>query len=145
MASLIIACVAAYIAWRTYKLDNLPALLIEVEQTPREGTGDRHEDERRWGQLSTVKRFGGLKITNKGRGVAVLKELHYAGETASLDNAFLAANATFCYPCTGLIEAVEKAANKNCTVLYSDLTGKEHKQFFRLNLEAMCAVPLHCE
>ena len=49
------------------------------------------------------------------------------------------------FPCQGLIKGLLKVEPKECFILYADPLGKNHRQYFRINIEHMTAVPLRCE
>jgi len=128
-------------------LESRPALQIIVEQTPRECPHDPEQSELRWRQLRPEEKFHGLKVTNKGRGPATLKSLNYPGveDPVSLENAHLPMDVTAFFPAQGLIKALLETDARECFILYADPLGKNHRQYFRINMEHMATVPLRCE
>jgi hypothetical protein len=140
----------AALAWREQrrvaKMESSPALMIQIVRTPWEIPSDREESVRRWLQLPLEKRFEALLVTNKGRGPATLVSLCYAKDkTAGLDNAHLPLDVSVSYPCKGFIQYLVQSSSKECYVVYKDPHGQLYRQWFRVNLESMTAVPLHLE
>jgi len=154
----ILAAVAAILIWRVSQkmacfqkrmvdLESRPSLQIMVERTPREDPNDLECSEWQWLGLQPEEKFRGLLVTNKGRGPAILESLNYPGaeEPISLEKAPLPVDVTEFFPCQGLIKGLLKVELKECFILYADPLGKNHRQYFRINMEYMTAVPLRCE
>ena len=92
------------------------------------------------------KAFAGIRVTNKGKGPAVMHDLLCDGKPFSgLDNAQLAEDVTISYPAKGFIERLISSESKECAVRYSDFRKNLYLQRFRVNLESMVAIPGPCD
>jgi len=124
-----VAAATVYLAIRSVKHDRS---LREIEVLPILQVWVRHE---------TARKYGGLDVSNSGRGHADMVALFCGDEkVADLPETIPAGGAIF-YSAKGLPDKVTELNNENCYFLYRDALQKLHRQYFRLDLNRMVAVP----
>ena len=121
-----------------------PSLLVEVQWPPFEGTSE-DDFHKRVAAMKLHEKWRGLRVTNVGRGSAVMHRLNYGEGAADLNDAELAPRVYADYPCKEMLSVLEKGNPVPCSIEYSDILGNGYRQHFRVNLDNMAAVLLHLE